>query len=159
MTDGGHVRATYAVAQACGPAVQAPLLLDPLTFSPRYDLDRVRGTFSRTGHPLHGEPLAGRVLASPGVQGGVAGGWAFLAMSGAGVGPAALVFGHVNPVMVQGAVTAGIPILAGIDPAFFAEVGTDDVVRVDPAGSTVQVLQVLNEHGEDHARGSAEAVE
>jgi predicted aconitase with swiveling domain len=140
MTAEVRVRATYAVQQATGPAVQARVLLDPLTFSPRYDLDRVRGTFSRTGHPLYGEPLAGRVLASPGVQGGVAGGWAFLAMAGAGVGPAALVFGHVNPVMVQGAVTAGIPIVAGVDPAFFAEVGTGDVVRVDPVGGTVQVL-------------------
>ena len=148
-----HVRATYAVQQGSGPAVQARVLVDPVAFSPRYDLDRVRGTFSRTGHPLHGESLAGRVLASPGVQGGVAGGWAFLAMAGSGVGPAALVFGHVNPVMVQGAVTAGIPILAGIDPAFFAEVGTDDVVRVNPAGSTVQVLHELGE------LQSAEAVE
>jgi len=140
MTADAHMRATYAVQQACGPAVQARVLLDPLTFSPRYDLDRVRGTFSRTGHPLHGESLAGRVLASPGVQGGVAGGWAFLAMAGADVGPAALVFGHVNPVMVQGAVTAGIAIAAGVDPAFFDEIGTDDVVRVDPAARSVQVL-------------------
>src|SRR5262245_43375124 len=153
MTADARVRATYAVAQACGRGVQAPLLLDPVTFSPRYDLDRVRGTFSRTGHPLYGESLAGRVLASPGVQGGVAGGWAFLAMAGVGVGPAALVFGHVNPVMVQGAVTAGIPIVAGVDPAFFAEVGADDVVRVDPAGRTVQVV------GGGGAHAPAEAVE
>ena len=141
MTADMHVRATYAVAQACGQGVQAPLLLDPVTFSPRYDLDRVRGTFSRTGHPLYGEPLAGRVLASPGVQGGVAGGWAFLAMAGAGVGPAALVFGHVNAVVVQGAVTAGIPIVAGIDPEFFAAVGSGDVVRVDPDNKTVQLIE------------------
>lgn len=134
------VRATYPVRQACGPVVEAAVLLDPVTFSPRYDLDRVRGTFSRTGHPLHGEALAGRVLASPGVQGGVAGGWAFLAMAGAGVGPAALVFGHVNPVMVQGAVTAGIPIVAGIDPDFFDDVRTGERLRVDPVARTVQLL-------------------
>src|SRR5262245_13892326 len=156
MTADARVRATYAVAQACGRGVQAPLLLDPVTFSPRYDLDRVRGTFSRTGHPLHGEPLAGRVLASPGVQGGVAGGWAFLAMAGAGVGPAALVFGHVNPVMVQGAVTAGIPIVAGIDPEFFAAVGSGDMVRVDPANRTVQLLAA---DPESSTAGPEEAVE
>ena len=133
-------RGTYSVRQAAGPAVETRLLVDPVTFSPRYDLDRVRGRFSRTGHPLHGEALAGRVLASPGVQGGVAGGWAFLAMAGAGVGPAALVFGYVNPVMVQGAVTAGIPIVGGVDPRFFDEVRTDDLVQIDPAAGTVQVL-------------------
>jgi uncharacterized protein len=120
--------------------VEARVLVDPVTFSPRYDLNRVRGTFSRTGHPLHGEALNGRVLASPGVQGGVAGGWAFLAMAGAGVGPCALIFGHVNPVMVQGAVTAGIPVVAGVDPALFIEIRTDDLLRVDPQARTVQLL-------------------
>jgi uncharacterized protein len=134
------VRATYTVQQATGPAAQAHLLVDPVTFSPRYDLDRVQGRFSRAGHPLYGEPIAGVVLAAPGVQGGVAGGWAFLAMAGLGVGPAALVFGETNPVMVQGAVTADIPIVAGIDPAFFDEARSGDVVRVDPAARTVQLL-------------------
>ncbi|MGH3315752.1 MAG: aconitase X swivel domain-containing protein [Nocardioidaceae bacterium] len=133
-------RATYSVRQATGPATQARLLVDPVTFSPRYDLDRVEGRFSRAGHPLYGEPISGVVLAAPGVQGGVAGGWAFLAMAGLGVGPAALVFGETNPVMVQGAVTADIPIVAGIDPAFFDEARTGDVVRVDPAARTVQLL-------------------
>lgn len=133
-------RRTYSVRQTAGPAVETRLLVDPVTFSPRYDLDRVRGMFSRAGHPLQGEALAGRALASPGVQGGVAGGWAFLAMAGTGVGPAALVFGDVNPVMVQGAVTAGIAIVGGIDPAFFTEARTDDLVRVDPAAGTVQLL-------------------
>jgi len=133
-------RATYSVRQATGPAAQAHLLVDPVTFSPRYDLDRVQGRFSRAGHPLYGEPIAGVVLAAPGVQGGVAGGWAFLAMAGLGVGPAALVFGETNPVMVQGAVTADIPIVAGIDPAFFDEARSGDVVRVDPSARTVQLL-------------------
>ena len=133
-------RATYTVLQATGPAVQARLLVDPLTFSPRYDLDRVQGSFSRAGHPIRGETLAGRVLASPGVQGGVAGGWAFLAMAGAGVGPVALVFGETNPVMVQGAVTAGIPIVAGIDRSFFAAASTGAEVRISPADKTVQIM-------------------
>lgn len=132
--------ATYSASQATGPGVQARLLVDPVTFSPRYDLDRVSGRFSRTGHPLLGESLEGRVLASPGVQGGVAGGWAFLAMAGAGVGPAGLIFTDVNPVMVQGAVTAGIPIVAGVDPAFFDDVRTGDRLRVDPAARTVLLL-------------------
>lgn len=113
------------------------MLVDPQTFSPRYDLDRTTGFFSREGHPLRGEALAGRVLASPGVQGGVAGGWAFLAMKGLGVGPAALLFGHVNPVMVQGAVTAGLTIAAGLDPDFFTAARTGDTITIDPATSTV----------------------
>ena len=121
--------------------MEAAVLVSPPAFSPRYDLDRVTGSFSRTGHPLHGQTLAGKVLACHDVQGGVAGGWAFLAMGGVGVGPVALIFGKTNPVMVQGAVTAGIPIVAGIEPAFFRTVENGDILRIDPAAKTVQVLR------------------
>jgi predicted aconitase with swiveling domain len=131
----------FTVQQAAGPVVEAPVLIDPVAFSPRYDLDRVNGRFSRAGHPLHGRSLGGRILVCPGVQGGVAGGWAFLAMRGLGVGPAGLVFGNINPVMVQGAVTAEIPIVAGIDAAFFKRVSDGDIVRIDPAAKTVEILR------------------
>ncbi|MGH3359404.1 MAG: aconitase X swivel domain-containing protein [Nocardioidaceae bacterium] len=131
---------TFAVTQATGDPVQAPVLIDPVTFSPRYDLDRVDGTFSRSDHPLNGASLGGRILAAPGVQGGVAGGWAFLAMGDLGVGPAALIFGAVNPVMVQGAVTAGLTIVAGIDERFFTAAHTGDVVRIEPDERTVHLV-------------------
>jgi uncharacterized protein len=132
--------AAYPLLQATGPAVQARLLSDPVAFSPRYDLDRNHGRFSRAGHPLRGEPLAGRVLAAPGVQGGVAGGWSFLAMAGSGVGPVGLIFKDVNPVMVQGAVTAGIPVVAGVAEAFFTEAKTNDLVLIDPDAKVVRLL-------------------
>lgn len=133
-------RVLYHVKQATGPSVRTRLLIDPLTFSPRYDLDRVHGRFSRTAHPLHGTTLANKALASPGVQGGVAGGWAFLAMTGADVGPTALIFGEINPVMVQGAVTARIPIVAGVDLSFFSRAKTDDYVHIDPTAKTIELL-------------------
>lgn len=128
----------FTVKQASGSAVEAQVLVNPASFSPRYDLDRVSGSFSRTGHPLRGHKLAGKILASPDVQGGVAGGWAFLAMRGAGVGPAALIFGLTNPVMVQGAVTAGLTIVAGIEPGFFDAVKNGDWLRIDPVAMTVE---------------------
>lgn len=132
---------TFTVKQASGPKVEAVALVNPAAFSPRYDLDRVTGTFSRTGHPLYGHELAGNILASVGVQGGVAGGWAFLAMKGLDVGPAGLIFGSINPVMVQGAVTARLPIVAGIDPMFFVKVKTGDVLRIDPTEMSVTLLK------------------
>jgi predicted aconitase with swiveling domain len=79
-------------------------------------------------------------LISPGVQGGIAGGWAFLMMRGRGVGFAGLVFGKVNPVMVQGAVAADIPILAGVDPAIFNVVRTGDYVRLEPSARRIVLL-------------------
>lgn len=130
----------FTAQQAVGPTVEAVLLLNSRPFSPRYDLDRSSGTFSRTSHPLHGESLRGKILASRDVEGGVAGGWAFLAMRGAGVGPAGLVFGGINPVMVQGAVTAGLPVLAGVDSSFFSTAKTGDTVRLDPRGRCVEIV-------------------
>lgn len=132
---------TFTLSQATGPTVEAPAIVSQRSFSPRYDLDRVAGRFSRSGHPLYGETLAGKVLVCRDVQGGVAGGWAFLAMRGAAVGPEALLFGATNPVMVQGAVTAGIPIVAGLDPTFFDTVENGDMLRIDPAAKTVQILR------------------
>ena len=78
------------------------------TFSPRNDLGRVSGIFSRSGHRLLGEPTSAKILVCPGVQGRIAGGWACLMMQGRGVGFAGQVFAEVNPVMVRGA-AAGIP--------------------------------------------------
>lgn len=130
----------FAVEQAVGPMVRSELLVNPTSFSPRYDLDRVHGRFSRTGHPLYGEELAGRILVSPAVQGGVAGGWAFLAMAEAGVGPTGLVFGHVNPVMVQGAVTASLPVMAGVEESFFTSVRTGDVVELNPSARRIRII-------------------
>jgi predicted aconitase with swiveling domain len=109
-------------------------------FSARYDLDRMNGIITRVGHPLRGESITGKILVCPSVQGGVAAGWAFLAMKGRGVGFAGLVFGLTNPVMVQGAVAAQLPILAGIDPGIFETLKTGQIIRVDPAALDVTIL-------------------
>lgn len=130
----------FPLAHATGERVEAPVLVSPVSFSARYDLDRVSGEFSRIGHPLKGETLAGKILVAPDVQGGVAAGWALLAMKGRGVGVAGLLFGATNPVMVQGAVTAGIPIAAGVGPELFQLLGTGDLVRLDPSSKTLTIL-------------------
>ena len=114
------------------------------TFSPRYDLDRVGGIFSRDGHPFFGESAAGKILVCPGVQGGIAGGWAFLMMRGRGVGFAGLVFGEVNPVMVQGAAAAGIPILSGVDPEIFTTLKNHQLIRLDPKQRRVTILNSVS---------------
>jgi uncharacterized protein len=127
----------YFVPQAFGPVVEAPLLVNPTPFSARYDLDRAAGMISRDDHPLRGQSVIGKILLSPRVQGGVAAAWALLTMAKRGVGVAALVFGELNPVMVQGAVTAGVSIGAGIDPGIFDELATGTVVRFDPSSRTL----------------------
>lgn len=131
----------FRVAQATGAEVEARAVVSPVPFSARYDLDRTTGLISRTDHPLRGESVRGAIFVAPGVQGGVAAGWAFLSMRGLGVGPRGLIFGAVNPVMVQGAVTAGLPIVAGIDPAFFDEVRNGDTVRIEPQAHQVAIVR------------------
>lgn len=131
---------TFACQQGLGSIVEAPALVSIYTFSPRYDLDRAHGTFSRLGHPLFGESIAGKILVCPGVQGGIPGGWAFLMMRGQGVGFSGMVFGEVNPVMVQGAAAAGIPLVAGVDQAIFTALKNQQLLRIDPRKRQVTIL-------------------
>lgn len=137
IKDSAHV--TFRVQRGVGPVAEGAALVSSKHFSPRYDLDRNAGTFSRPGHPLEGESLAGKILFFPGVQGGVAGGWTFLELCSRNRGPAALVFCKTNPVMVQGAIMAGIPILDGLDPHALEGISQGAIVRVDPANLCVQI--------------------
>lgn len=131
----------YTLTQAQGPTVRARALVSPVPFSARYDLDRVEGRISREDHPLKGSSITDTIYIAPGVQGGVAGGWALLSMRKLGVGFAGLVLGDTNPVMVQGAVTAGIPIAAGFDPAMLDDIRTGDLIELDPTAHTLRILE------------------
>lgn len=124
-----------------GPAVEGEVYVSTRAFSPRYDLDREGGTFSRPGHPLEGLSIAGKVLVFPAAMGGVAGGWAFLSLKERSFAPAALLFGRTNPVMVQGAVLAGIALIDQIEPDPLVTLQRGDWVRVDPGRCRVSVLR------------------
>lgn len=132
---------TLKVLRAWGPVVEAPALVMREGFSPRYDLDRLTGVISRIGHSVEGESIKGRVLVIPTTKGGVAGGWAFFDLLHKGIAPAALVFGKLNPVMVQGAVLAGLPVTEGWSPEALDVLRTGDLLRVDPAAKTITVLR------------------
>ncbi len=132
--------AVIRVRRAFGPVVEGIALVSSEGFSPRYDLDRTTGVITKAGHALEGERLAGRILFTPVAKGGVAAGWAFFDMLAKGFAPKAFVFGTTNPVMVQGAVFAGIPITEGWTPDALQVVATGDRVRVDPARRRIEVL-------------------
>lgn len=134
----------FSLTRAVGKTIEGVALVSPVPFSARYDLNRKDGTVSRIGHPLQGQSIAGKIFISPGVQGGVAAGWALLAMEQRGVGFAGLVFGDTNPVMVQGAVTAGIPIASGIDSACWSKIKTGDRISLDPANKELTVLETVD---------------
>jgi predicted aconitase with swiveling domain len=58
-----------------GPRVQGIALCASDDFSARYDLDRIRGVFSRPAHKLYGEDYRGRILVLNTAKGGVASAW------------------------------------------------------------------------------------
>lgn len=121
-----------------GPDVEAEIVLSKDTFSIRYDMDRETGIISRRGHALEGQSLAGKIVYFPAVQGGVAAGWAFLALAHRGVAPAGVIFGRTNPVMIQGLVLAGIPAMHRVSPDPFTVFKTGDRVRMSPSRGVVE---------------------
>lgn len=128
------------VIRAWGPVTEAPVLVMREGFSPRYDLDRLTGLISRIGHSAEGESIKGRILVIPTAKGGVAGGWAFFDLLHKEIAPAGLVFGKLNPVMVQGAVLARLPVTEGWQGNALDVLTTGDRIRLDPRSRTITVL-------------------
>lgn len=121
----------YAVA-GMGRKVQAPTLVASDGFSARYDLDRIRGVFSRCDHELAGQSYQHRVLVLDAAKGGVATAWMLYEMKARGIMPAALVLNHVNPIMVQGAALAEFTMISGFDLDITKAIPTGTMVEVDP---------------------------
>ena len=125
-------RIFYASA-GMGPKVQAQALVAKDGFSARYDLDRVRGVFSRPQHKLAGESYVGRVLVLDAAKGGVATAWMLHEMKARGVVPAALVLNAVNPIMVQGAALADFTMISGFEVDITSVVPNGAMVEIDPS--------------------------
>ena len=121
----------YATA-GMGRRVQALALVASDGFSARYDLDRIRGIFSRPEHKLAGASYLGRVLVLDAAKGGVATAWMLHEMKARGVMPAALVLNRVNPIMVQGAALADFTMISGFDRDITKAIATGAMVEVDP---------------------------
>lgn len=122
-----------------GRPLDGEALVSSDPFSPRYDLDRSTGLISRKGHAVEGHNLAGKILVIPAVKGGVAAGWAFYDLMRRGIAPAAILCRETNPVFVQGAVLAGIPILHRLEPDPVTSIRTGDRISVDPTSGRVVV--------------------
>jgi predicted aconitase with swiveling domain len=127
--------AIFYAAAGMGRPVQGRALVAKDGFSARYDLDRVRGIFSRPAHKLAGENYVGRVLVLDAAKGGVATAWMLNEMQARGAVPAALVLNTVNPIMVQGAALADFTMISGFDCDITQAIPNDVMVEVDPTGA------------------------
>ena len=131
---------TFKARHAMGATVEGIALVAKDGFSARYDLDRVRGVFSRPQHQLAGEGYVGRILVLETVKGGVASAWMLHDMKARGICPLALVFNSVNPLIAQGAALAELPMLSGFDQDITSVVRSGDWIRVSPGDATLEVM-------------------
>lgn len=122
-----------------GPAASGLALVARDNFSARYDLDRLKGVFSRPTHKLHGVSYLGRVLVLNVAKGGVATAWMLHEMASRGMAPAALLLNAANPIIAQGAAFAGFPLVDRFETDITEAIQTDDEVSVDPASGLVTV--------------------
>lgn len=122
-----------------GSRVTATALVASDDFSARYDLDRLKGIFSRPAHKLCGESYVGKILVLNTAKGGVATAWMLYEMKSRGMAPAALLLNAANPIMAQGAALADLPFMDRFETDITAAIRTGDEVTVDPAAGTVTV--------------------
>jgi len=122
-----------------GPKVTGIALVAQDNFSARYDLDRVKGVFSRPSHKLCGESYVGRILVLNNAKGGVATAWMLHEMKSRDMAPAALLLNASNPIMAQGAALAGLPFMDRFESDVTGAIKTGDEVTVDPAAGTVTI--------------------
>ena len=127
----------FTARQGLGERVQGVALVAHDGFSARYDLDRLRGVFSRPSHKLAGQSYAGKVLVLDTAKGGVATAWMLHEMASRGLVPAALVLNSVNPILVQGAAFGRVSMLVGFDGDVTAQVPHGAIVEIDPVRRTL----------------------
>ncbi|GBE42671.1 MAG TPA: DUF126 domain-containing protein [Rhizobiales bacterium] len=124
-----------------GHTVRGEALVAHDNFSARYDLDRLKGRFSRPQHKLHGENYVDKILILNAAKGGVASAWMLKEMMSRDMGPKALVLNFANPIMAQGAAYADLPLLDRFEHDVTSAVGTGDIVEVNPAAGTLTIIE------------------
>jgi predicted aconitase with swiveling domain len=124
-----------------GPDVTGTALVADDNFSARYDLDRLKGVFSRPAHKLYGESYVGKILVLVTAKGGVASAWMLREMTSRGMAPKAILFDRTNTILAQGAAFADLPMLDRFEagpPTTLIRMG--DELLLEPANGRVTIL-------------------
>ena len=130
----------FRARHGMGPTVRGLALVAKDGFSARYDLDRIKGIFSRPSHKLAGQSYVGKVLVLDTAKGGVATAWMLHEMKSRGIVPLALVLNSVNPILAQGAALGDVAMLAGFDEDITAAVSHGAEVEVVPQQGLLRVI-------------------
>ena len=122
-----------------GETVEGEALVAHDNFSARYDLDSIKGIFSRPQHKLYGKSYDGKILILNIAKGGVATAWMLQEMVARGIAPKALILNYANPIMAQGAAFANLAMIDRFEVDITSVIATGDHVTVDPAKGELRV--------------------
>ena len=110
-------------------------------FSARYDLDRIKGIFSRPSHKLYGETYKNKILVLNESKGGVASAWMLYEMKMRNVVPKAILFNKANTILAQGAALANLTMCDRfIDGDITTLLKTDEKVIINPSEGYVEII-------------------
>lgn len=84
-----------------GGIVEGEALVANDNFSARYDLDRIKGVFSRPTHALAGQSYKDKILVFNTAKGGVASAWMLHEMTARGIAPKAILFNAANTILAR----------------------------------------------------------
>ena len=123
-----------------GPKVEGIALVADDNFSARYDLDRIKGVFSRPQHKLYGQSYKDVILVLNTAKGGVATAWMLYEMTSRLVAPKAILLNQANTILVQGAALANMAMVDRFDKGDVTKlIATGDHLVVDPQAGQVDV--------------------
>lgn len=123
-----------------GPDVEGVALVADDNFSARYDLDRIKGVFSRPQHKLYGQSYRNVILVLNTAKGGVATAWMLYEMVSRDMAPRALLLNSANTILAQGAALANLAMCDRFaDGDVTTLLRTGDRVTVAPAAGLVIV--------------------
>lgn len=124
-----------------GPKVEGEALVADDNFSARYDLDRIKGVFSRPQHKLAGQSYKDKILVLNTSKGGVASAWMLHEMKSRGMAPKAILFNTANTILAQGAALADMTLCDRFEDGDVTTlIKTGDQVIVDPAEGVVSIV-------------------
>ena len=124
-----------------GPKVQGEALVADDDFSARYDLDRIKGVFSRPKHKLSGKSYDQKILVLNTAKGGVATAWMLHEMSARGISPKAILFNEANTILVQGAALANLTMCDRFEDGDVTQlIKSGEIIEIDPDLGEVRIL-------------------
>lgn len=132
---------TLKCHKGIGPKVTGEALVADDNFSARYDLDRLKGIFSRPQHKLAGQSYKDKILVLNTSKGGVASAWMLYEMKSRGIAPKAILFNNANTILAQGAALADMTMCDRFEDGDVTTlIQSGQTVEVDPSAGIVTII-------------------